>query len=159
MKQKSHWQMEFFLPSVLILLLAAAIVFFVFPSLGPLTLAVVSMVLLTLGVYQHWTQFGVEYRLSTWQLGSLAYAPYLMVGGLLVAITIYLLYLLPGSSNSSSNSTASMVPIPTIANMPSANTSTNPVTAGINRALNTVTNLVKKNNNNNRTLGFPPSQV
>jgi hypothetical protein len=150
--------MEFFLPSVLILLLAAAVVFFVFPSLGPLTLAVVSMVLLTLGVYQHWTQFGVEYRMSTWQLGSLAYAPYLMVGGLLVAIIIYLGYLLPVSS-SSSNSTASIIPMPTVANMPSANTSTNPITAGINRAINTVTNLVKKNNNNNRTLGFPPSQV
>jgi len=150
--------MEFFLPSVLVLLLAAAVVFFVFPSLGPLTLAVVSMVLLTLGVYQHWTQFGVEYRMSTWQLGSLAYAPYLMVGGLLVAIIIYLGYLLPVSS-SSSNSTASIIPMPTVANMPSANTSTNPITAGINRAINTVTNLVKKNNNNNRTLGFPPSQV
>ena len=150
--------MEFFLPSVLVLLLAAAVVFFIFPSFGPLTLAIVSMILLVLGVYQHWAQFGVEYRLSTWQLGSLAYAPYLMVGGLLVAIIIYLGYLVPPGS-SSSNSTASILPMPTIANMPSANTSTNPVTAGINRALNTVTSLVKKNNNNNRTLGFPPSQV
>lgn len=149
--------MEFFLPSVLVLLLAAAVVFFVFPSLGPLTLAVISMVLLTLGVYQHSAQFGVEYRMSTWQLGSLAYAPYLMVGGLLLAIIIYLGYLLPVSS--SSNSTASIIPMPTISNMPSANTSTNPITAGINRAINTVTNLVRKNNNNNRTLGFPPSQV
>jgi hypothetical protein len=149
--------MEFFLPSVLVLLLAAAVVFFIFPSFGPLTLAIVSMILLVLGVYQHWAQFGVEYRLSTWQLGSLAYAPYLMVGGLLLAIIIFLGYLVPPGS-SSSNSTASILPMPTIANMPSANTSTNPVTAGINRALNTVTSLVKKNNNN-RTLGFPPSQV
>ena len=149
--------MELFLPSVLVLLLAAAVVFFVFPSFGPATLAIVSAILLSLGAYQHWAQFGNEYRLSTWWLGLIAYAPYLMVGGLLLAIIIYLGYLLPVSS--SSNSTASIIPMPTISNMPSANTSTNPITAGINRAINTVTNLVKKNNNNNRTLGFPPSQV
>jgi hypothetical protein len=146
--------MELFLPSVLVLLLAAAVVFFVFPSLGPATLAIVSAVLLVLGAYQHWAQFGSEYRLSTWWLGLIAYAPYVMVGGLLVAIAIYLLYLLPANSQ---NSTASVIPMPTISNMPSANSSTNPVTAGINRALNTSMNLANKMNT--KTLGFPPSQV
>ena len=147
--------MELFLPSVLVLLLAAAIVFFVFPSFGPSTLAIVSVLLLTLGVYQHWVQFGTEYRLSTWWLGLVAYAPYVMVGGLLLAIAIYLLYLLPANSQ---NSTAvASAPMPTIANMPSANSSTNPVTAGINRALNSAVNMGNKRNN--KTLGFPPSQV
>ena len=147
--------MELFLPSVLVLLVSAAVVFFVFPSFGPSTLAIVSVILLTLGVYQHWVQFGVEYRLSTWWLGLVAYAPYVMVGGLLVAIAIYLLYLLPANSQ---NSTAvASVPMPTVANMPSANSSTNPVTAGINRALNSAVNM--GNRRNNKTLGFPPSQV
>jgi hypothetical protein len=147
--------MELFLPSVLVLLLAAAVVFFVFPSVGPATLAIVSALLLTLGVYQHWTQFGNEYRLSTWWLGLIAYAPYVMVGGLLVAIAIYLLYLLP--ANSQNSTASSVIPMPTISNMPSANSSTNPVTAGINRALNTSMNLANKMNT--KTLGFPPSQV
>lgn len=146
--------MELFLPSVLVLLLAAAVVFFVFPSFGPATLAIVSAILLSLGAYQHWAQFGNEYRLSTWWLGLIAYAPYVMVGGLLVAIAIYLLYLLPANSQ---NSTASIVPMPTISNMPSANSSTNPVTAGINRALNSSMNMANKLNS--KTLGFPPSQV
>lgn len=146
--------MELFLPSVLVLLLAAAVVFFVFPSFGPATLAIVSAILLSLGAYQHWAQFGNEYRLSTWWLGLIAYAPYVMVGGLLVAIAIYLLYLLPANSQ---NSTASTVPMPTISNMPSANSSTNPVTAGINRALNSSMNMANKLNS--KTLGFPPSQV
>ena len=145
--------MELFLPSVLVLLLAAAVVFFVFPSLGPMTLAIVSAVLLTLGAYQHWAQFGVEYRLSTWYLGLMAFAPYVMVGGLLLAIAIYLLYLLPANSQ---NSTASSLPLPTISNMPSASSSTNSITSGINRALNSTMNMVKRNN---RSLGFPPSQV
>jgi hypothetical protein len=150
--------MELFLPSVLVLLLAAAVVFFVFPSFGPSALAIVSVLLLTLGVYQHWVQFGTEYRLSTWWLSLVAYAPYVMVGGLLIAIAIYLLYLLPANSQ---NSTApSNVPMPTVANMPSANSSTNPVTAGINRALNSAANMGNSlNRRNNKTLGFPPSQV
>ena len=42
--------MEFFLPSILFLLIAAAIVFFVIPRFGPLVLAVVSLVLLTIGM-------------------------------------------------------------------------------------------------------------
>ena len=146
--------MELFLPSVRVLLLAAAVVLFVFPSFGPATLAIVSAILLSIGAYQHWAQFGNEYRLSTWWLGLIAYAPYVMVGGLLVAIAIYLLYLLPANSQ---NSTASTVPMPTISNMPSANSSTNPVTAGINRALNSSMNMANKLNS--KTLGFPPSQV
>ena len=149
--------MELFLPSVVVLLMAAAVVFFVFPSFGPSVLAIVSVLLLTLGVYQHWVQFGTEYRLSTWWLGLVAYAPYVMVGGLLVAIAIYLLYLLPANSQ---NSTAvANSPMPTIANMPSANSSTNPITAGINRALNSTANMATMNRRNNKTLGFPPSQV
>ena len=149
--------MELFLPSVLVLLVAAAVVFFVFPSLGPATLAIVSALLLTLGLYQHWAQFGVEYRLSTWWIPLMNYAPYVMVAGLLVAIAIYILYLLPANSQ---NSTVASVPMPTVANMPSANTSTNPVTAGINRALNSTANMANNfNKKNNKTLGFPPSQV
>ena len=143
--------MEYFLPSVFVLLLAAAVIFVILPRFGPSVLAAVSLVLLGLGVYQHFQQFSTDYRLSTWQLGAVAYAPYLLVGGLITVILVYLLYLLP--ANASSNTTAPAIIMPTINNMPSANTATNPITAGINRALNSV-NVAAKNNR-----GFGFSQV
>lgn len=169
--------MELFLPSVLVLLVAAAVVFFVLPQFGPATLAVVSAVLLALGLYQHYTTFGPEYRFSTWQLVS--FAPYLLIGGLLVVIAIFLLYTIPVSGAVLPN-----VELPTIANMPSANTSTNGVTEFINNSLNTAANVLntnttssnngilntiantfnrnvfgKTNNRGNKGLNFPYSQV
>lgn len=157
--------MEFFLPSVIILLLAAAVVFFLIPQFGPATLAIISAVLLALGLYQHYTTFGTEYRFSTWQMVS--FSPYIMVGGLLVVIAIFLLYTLP--TGSMANATPSLA-LPTVGNMPPANTSTNLLTNVINNSLNTAANLVngnnKKNNlfsgllnNNKNKLNFPFSQV
>ena len=83
--------MEFFLPSILFLLVACGIVFFVIPRFGPLVLAIVSLVLLGLGVYNHYSLFQTEYRLSTWQMGAVAYAPYIMIGALVLSIILYLL--------------------------------------------------------------------
>lgn len=155
--------MELFFPSVIVLLLAAAAVFFVLPQFGPATLAIVSAALLALGLYQHYTTFSTEYRFSTWHL--VAFSPYLLVGGLLVVIAVFLLYTLPVSGP------ANILPnIPTVANMPPANTSTNVVTSAINNSLNTAAGLVNnggKNNilgnifngNKNKGLNFPFSQV
>jgi uncharacterized membrane protein HdeD (DUF308 family) len=137
--------MEFFLPSVLLLLVAAAVVFFVLPKFGPATLALVSAILLIMGLYQHSAQFGNEYRFSTWQLGLVSFAPYILVAGLLIMIAIYLLYLLPAATKS----VAEAVSIPTVANMPPANTSTNVLTTAINNAINSAANLVGYNTNKN----------
>jgi predicted membrane protein len=145
--------MEFFLPSVFILLVAAAVVFFVIPRFGPSVLAAIALVLLIMGAYQHYHTFGTEYRLSTWQYSFIPYASYILVGGLIFAILVYLLYLLPA------NSTAAASPVlPTIASMPSANTATNPVTAGVNKAINAVSNVLNTSRRNNRSI-IPFSQV
>lgn len=162
--------MEFFLPSVLLLLIAAAVVFFVLPRFGPSFLAIVSAVLLAFGIYKHYTTFGTEYRLSTWHLGLTAYAPYVLVAGLLLAIGVYLLYLLPASTAANAAATAPLASLPavsTIANMPSANTATNSVTANINKGLtslantmnNVTANITGNNKKNNKGIGFPFSQV
>lgn len=166
--------MELFLPSVIVLLLAAAVVFFLLPRFGPATLAIVSAGLLALGLYQHYTTFGTEYRFSTWQVAS--FAPYFLIAGLLIVIAIFLLYTMPVAGAAA----AAVVDIPGITNMPPANTSTNVVTSTINNSLNTAANLLgvnKKNNNNflntlannvlpnfnrnrnNKGLNFPFSQV
>lgn len=140
--------MEFFLPSVLILLLAAAVVFFVLPRFGPFVLAIISAILLAFGIYQHRYYFSSEYRLSTWQQGLMSFSPYAMVGGLLLVIAVYVLYLLPASKGANANAAApiSMPNMPTVSNMPPANTATNSVTATINKAINGVANNAKKNN-------------
>ena len=92
-------------------------------------------------------------------------------------IAIFLLYTLPVSSGANA---APTVNVPTVGDMPPANTSTNMLTSGINKALNTAANAfdttTKRNNtilnnignympnfggNTNRTKGlnFPFSQV
>lgn len=164
--------MELFFPSVIVLLLAAAVVFFVFPRFGPVTLAFVSAVLLAFGLYQHYMTFGSEYRFSTWQLVS--FSPYFLVGGLLVVIAIFLLYTLPVPSAAAN--TGPLISLPTVNAMPPANTSTNMITGMINNSLNTAASLFNRNNNSvlnnlgnyipgfgnggrNRGLNFPFSQV
>ncbi len=134
--------MELFLPSVIVLLLAAAVIFFLLPKFGPATLAIISAVLLALGLYQHYNTFGSEYRFSTWQLVS--FSPFILIGGLLVVIAIFLLYTIPVGS-----AAAPTVELPTIANMPSPNTSTNMVTGLINNSLNTAANFFNGNSKNN----------
>ena len=149
--------MEFFLPSILFLLISAAIVFFVIPRFGPLVLAVVSLVLLTIGMYNHYTLFQNEYKASTWQLGLVAFAPYIMIGVVIVMIILYLTYLLPsGATSSTPNVKANTI------NLPPPETATNVITEGVNNAIraaapvanikvNTTNqpNALNNNNNNN----------
>jgi len=158
--------MEFFLPSILFLLIAAAIVFFVIPRFGPLVLAIVSLVLLTIGMYNHYTLFQNEYKASTWQLGLVAFAPYIMIGVVIIMIIMYLTYLLPSGANSSTAN----VKTNTI-NLPPPETATNVITEGVNNAIraaapvanikvNTTNqpnvlnnNNINNNNNNNNNNG------
>jgi hypothetical protein len=126
--------MEFFLPSILFLLIAAAIVFFVIPRFGPLVLAIVSLVLLTIGMYNHYTLFQNEYRASTWQLGLVAFAPYIMIGVVILMIIMYLTYLLPSGANSSTANVKTNTNTNTI-NLPPPETATNVITEGVNNAI------------------------
>lgn len=120
--------MEFFLPSILFLLVACGIVFFVIPRFGPLVLAGISLVLLILGIYNHYSLFQTEYRLSTWQSGMIGYAPFIMIGGLVLAIILYLLYLVPsGGANSLVSSPSGNNTL----NLPPPGTATNRLTEGI----------------------------
>ena len=142
--------MELFLPSVIVLLIAAAIVFFLLPKFGPATLAIISAVLLVMGLYQHYSTFQTEYRLSTWQFT--AFSPYYLIGGLLVVLAIFFLYTIPVGT--ASQAEVPTIEMPTISNMPSANTSTNVITGAINRSLNNAANLFNGNTNKNSNNGI-----
>jgi hypothetical protein len=130
--------MELFLPSLLIILLASVVVFTVIPRFAPMTLTLISIVLLVLGVSHHYKLFKDEYRLSTWQTSSFI-APALVLGVALFFILGYILSYF-----------GSGVPVPTIPDIPSvgeitaglgaaASTVTTAVTNAANKAVNTVT--------------------
>ena len=149
--------MELFIPGIAVLLLAALIVFLVLPRFGAPVLVVLSIILLVYGVYTHASMFAPEYRLSTWTDIVKQYAPFVIIGALLVSILMYMGFLF-------SSKGAEALPVPNVAptpNLPPADTATNPLTAAINsglqavnQAVDTATNVVsnvtsttnKKNN-------------
>jgi hypothetical protein len=124
--------MEFFIPSLLIFLLSVAVSFILAPRLTPLIIAVLSIVLLSYGVYTHYTMFASEYRLSTWPEKMKLYAPAIMIG----AIIIFIIYAILAFF------TKGAVPVPPIPNItvPSPNTATNTVVSSLNKIANSLTN-------------------
>lgn len=128
--------MEFFIPGLLLFLVAVGVSFFIAPRFTPLIVALLSVVFLTYGVYEHYNMFASEYRLSTWQQGLKIYAPAIMIG----AIIIFIIYAILAFFTKGS------VPIPLIPNInvPSENTATNNIIQSLNKATNALTN--SKNN-------------
>lgn len=124
--------MEFFIPSLLLFLVSIGITFAIAPRFTPLVVAILSIVFLTFGVYQHYKMFASEYRLSTWQQGLKVYAPALMIG----AIIIFIIYAILAFF------TKGAVPIPPIPNItgPSENSATNQVMESLNKIGNVLTN-------------------
>jgi predicted PurR-regulated permease PerM len=124
--------MEFFIPSLLLFLLAIGVTFAIAPRFTPLVAALMSIGFLTFGVYQHYKMFASEYRLSTWQQGLKIYAPALMIA----AIIIFIIYAIL------SFFTKGSVPVPAIPNItePNNNTVTNQVIQSLNKVGNMVNN-------------------
>lgn len=152
--------MEFFLPSILFLLVACGIVFFVIPRFGPLVLAGISLVLLILGIYNHYSLFQTEYRLSTWQSGMIGYAPFIMIGALVLAIILYLLYMVPAGGNTGGSF---MTPSPVAAiagnntlKLPPPGTATNGLTEGIGNLMRQAAAAANVNVRNQANYGRSP---
>lgn len=118
--------MEFFLPGLLVCLAAILCTFFVAPRATPMIAAVLSIIFLTYGVYDHYHMFASEYRLSTWQQTLKIYSPFLMVG----AIIIYIIYGMMALGSASSF-------------LPSTNQLSNTLTLAANTLSNTVSNVPK----------------
>ena len=83
--------MELFIPSLLAIIIAAAIVMFVLPRFSPLVLGVVALIFLVLAAYNHYNFFAYEYRQSTWQLPLLNYAPYILLGVLVLFLIFFII--------------------------------------------------------------------
>ncbi len=146
------------MPGLIILIIAGFYVFLVLPRLGPMVLAVVSLIALILAGVNHYSMFYNEYKLSTWQTSLATYTPWVILGLALVVMITSILFMFAGSSGPAKVANAVPTPMETIQNavsnsvstMPPASSATNPITAAINTV---VANVVK--NNNTRSNAYP----
>jgi len=137
--------MEIFVPGLIILIIAGFYVFLVLPKMGPMVLAVISLIALIAAGVHHYSMFYTEYKLSTWQYSLAAYTPWVILGFALITMISAILFMFTGGSAAKAMNAVS-TPMEAIQEavtnsvnaMPPANTATNPVTAAINTVVNNV---------------------
>jgi hypothetical protein len=134
--------MEFFVPGLLFFIVTVLFTFYIAPKATPMIAAILSLVFLTYGVYDHYRMFASEYRSSTWQ------EPLLLMYSPAVMITILILYVLYGMS---ALFTKGQVPVPAMPTMPSTpnmQNALNNVTESLTNAANTANNMMNNMLNN-----------
>ena len=155
--------MELFLPGVIVLLLAAFFIFLIIPRFGSTILVGASVLALCVAVYNHVNLFGSEYRLSTWQSGLAASAPWIVLFLSFLFVIGALQHIFSGSSNGPSIADQISNSVSTsVSNMPSAKSATNPLTSLVNTAIENTKSLL--NNSRNKSpiipgLGYKSSSV
>ena len=154
--------MQFFLPGLALFLFAIAITFFLAPYATPMVASILSIIFLTYGVYDHYHLFASEYRLSTWQDAWKIYAPFIMIG----AIILYVIYgimaffsggkvpvpSMPSVSNVTTNlskSVSDMANTATSYMNDTANAAANAVNNAANAGNNMLKNITSRNNTGN----------
>ena len=130
--------MEFFIPGLLLFLVSILVTFLVIPRFTPLIVAILSIAFLSYGIYDHYTTFASEYRLSTWQEPLKIYAPAIMI----ITILLYIIYMILAFFTKGS------VPVPLAPSITEANQSS--ATNQLVKSLNKITNVFTNNNTNNR---------
>ena len=78
--------------------IVALLTYLVVPSMSIMTLTTAAAVALAIGVWWHWTQFGVDYRTATWPEQLRSYASYVIV--LVVILLSYGFYVFAWSGSS-----------------------------------------------------------
>ena len=135
--------MEFFIPGLFVFLVAIAVSFLIAPKTTPLIASILSIVFLVYGVYDHYTMFASEYRLSTWQEGVKIYAPAIMIIAIILFVTYGIL----------SFFTSGQVPVPSIPNitLPTTNTVTESIVNSISNVANNISNNMLSLNGDNES--------
>jgi hypothetical protein len=130
--------MEFFIPGLLIFLVAISIAIIIVPQTTPMIAAVFAIIFLVYGVYDHYLLFAPEYRLSTWQDGIKIYAPFIMLAGIILFIIYFIFAFFTGGE----------VPVPKIEmpEMPTFNT----IKSASNNVINNAVNNTNKKVNNTK---------
>ncbi len=154
--------MEIFLPSFLIILLAAVVTFVVLPKFSPYVLTILSIALLAFGVYHHYSLFKDEYRLATWYRNTSFLAPALVLGVALFFILGYIMTFfgssgvpvpaVPTEITGAFNSVKTAVGNVTSRVTTAANNAINTVNESVNRGIN---NGIRRNRNNSLANKLP----
>jgi predicted PurR-regulated permease PerM len=131
--------MEVFIPGLCLFLIAIAISFAIIPRFTPLMIAIVSIIVLVIAVWQHYSMFRDDYRLSTWQESFKVYAPAMMI----VAMILFIIYFIL------SVFTNGAVPIPSMPSLPTA--SPNSATSQVMSSLGSVANSIGSISSNVRS--------
>lgn len=156
--------MELFLPGIIVVLLAAFFIFLIIPRFGATILVGASVLALCMAMYNHLSLFGSEYRLSTWQMGLAASAPWFVLLLSFIFVIGALQHIFSGSGPSISEQISNSVKN-SLYNMPSAESATNPITSIVNTAIeNTKSILSPINTSKNKSpiipgLGYKSSSV
>jgi hypothetical protein len=140
--------MEFFIPGLLIFLVAIAIAVIIVPQMTPMIAAVLSILFLAYGVYDHYLLFAPEYRLSTWQDGIKIYAPFIMLAGIILFVIYFIFAFFTGGEVPVPK--VEMPAMPEMPEMPTFNTIKN----RMNNAVNNV-----RNNTNKRSENAKPANT
>jgi len=120
--------MEWIIPSLLIILLSAGIVFAIMPKLSPYVLGIVALILLVVGVYQHYTMFPYEYQTSTISALLGQYSGFIMIGGMIFGLLVIMMWTFGLSPPSVANILPALPEMPAMPAMPAI--------PGINAPLN-----------------------
>jgi hypothetical protein len=145
--------MQFFLPSLLIFLVAMLVTAFLAPRITPWIAAILALAFLIYGIHDHQRMFAYEYKQSTWQQGLKIYAPFLVIGGILLFCMYAMVAFFTGGT----------VPVPA---MPSLSLSSSPVDSlssnfsSLNNSLSRAANSVMNQTSNliqsvNRSMNRP----
>jgi hypothetical protein len=155
--------MELFLPGVIVVLLAAFFIFLIIPRFGSTILVGASVLALCVAVYNHVNLFGSEYRLSTWQSGLAASAPWIVLFLSFLFVIGALQHIFSGSSSGPSIADQISNSVSTsISNMPSAKSATNPLTSLVNTAIESTKSVLNTSKNKSPIipgLGYKSSNV
>lgn len=121
--------MEFYLPSIFIIILAAIISFTLIPKFTPVTLAAFAAICLGIAVYSHYSLFQNEYSNMNWSNTAISamVSPYLLIILVIALCLGYIIFLF-------STGNASSIPMPS-RNIPPPSTATNVVTREIGNGL------------------------
>lgn len=141
--------MEFFIPGLFIFLIAVLVSFFLVPKATPMTAAILAIAFLTYGVYDHYQLFASEYKLSTWQEGLKIYAPFIMVG-VIIMYSIYGMIAFFTGGAVPVPSIPDMPSMPTMGNVPSLNQMSNQMTNTLNNVANSIENATSNIFSNNK---------
>ena len=133
--------MELFIPSLLILLISGLLSFLVVPRLSVPIVLLLSLIILAVVMKNHYYVFYSEYRYQTWTDQLKDYAPYVVIGVLIIFIFSSISFVLQYKSAPQGG-----LAIPEVAPLPPASTATNPVTSVINAGIKSANELVNTAN-------------